>query len=203
MYSYLEAGPLSHSSCSSLLNSPEPGIIHTASDGVGVFQSGSSNATYPSSTPIRRTRRDINIFLNVPLTTSYGNRRNGRRTASGTDKYSGPVYSLSTPSPSSPTVYAGIENHVVRLDFTSTDDILGPKRDWYEREIDIGKTDNSVLNLGCYERPDDGRESVILHKQQDLDLVNGWTGSGEGDAAEEGWDERWRVPRKEDLWRRR
>ena len=40
------------------------------------------------------------------------------------DRYKGPIFSLSTPSSYSSTVYAGIELGVLKLDFHNTDDIL-------------------------------------------------------------------------------
>ena len=40
------------------------------------------------------------------------------------DRYKGPIFSLSTPSSYSTTVYAGIELGVLKLDFHNTDDVL-------------------------------------------------------------------------------
>lgn len=153
-------------------------------------------------------RRDFNIF--VTPTVNYGERlwqplprRPGRRS----NRYRGSVYSLSSPSPSSTTVYAGIENHVMQLDFVSTDDL---------RSGIPGLTDPAqglsdkthILNLSCYEHPRQGHEStdpVLLRKQRDL-LSERRDSVGQGvwrdmihdtSLVEKGWDERWRLERFE------
>jgi hypothetical protein len=145
-------------------------------------------------------RRGINIFLTP--TVNFGERlweplpRYPRKRSQG---YRGSVYSLSSPSPSSPTVYAGIENHVLQLDFVSTDDIRSHKTD-----IDINLDNNQardseqlILNLSCYERPREGKEStdpVLLRKQLDLSWVlKHGTIDSDGGIKEEGWDERLRL----------
>jgi hypothetical protein len=145
-------------------------------------------------------RRGINIFLTP--TVNFGERlweplpRHPRKRSQG---YRGSVYSLSSPSSSSPTVYAGIENHVLQLDFVSTDDIRSHKTD-ININLDNNQARDSeqpILNLSCYERPREGKEStdpVLLRKQLDLSWVlKHGTIDSDGGVKEEGWDERLRL----------
>src|SRR5262249_50875756 len=98
------------------------------------------------------TRRDINIFLTP--TVNYGERlwqplprRPGRRS----HRYRGSVYSLSSPSPSSSTIYAGIENHVIQLDLVSTDDYRSGIPGLVDPTLGLNDKTNYILNLSCYE----------------------------------------------------
>jgi hypothetical protein len=119
-------------------------------------------------------------------------------------RYRGAVYSLSAPSPASPTVYAGVENHIIELDFISTDDIQKGRQNLSAFGLDFGKdSKEQILNLSCYERPRSGYEStdtVLLRNQ-----VN-WNKSRlEDGVTENGWDERWRLAtwdRRSSSWRR-
>ncbi|KIV81142.1 hypothetical protein PV11_08584 [Exophiala sideris] len=157
-----------------------------------------------STTPNSRNRRDINIFITPTI--NYGERLwqpLARRPARRSNRYRGSVYSLSSPSPSSPTVYAGIENHVLRLDFVSTYDYRRGTPGLVDPSLDLHDKTNHVLNLSCYERPREGHEStdaVLLRKQLNL------TSGGRKDSAidphigtslraevEPGWDERWSL----------
>jgi len=114
-------------------------------------------------------------------------------------RYRGPVYSLSAPSPASPTVYAGVENHVIQLDFVSTDDMqrgLHRDRAAFGLVRETGSKEQ-ILNLSCYERPRTGHEStdpVLLRNQ-----VSWNTTRLEDGLTEDGWDERWRLA----SWERR
>lgn len=158
----------------------------------------------PSIRSVPAPRRDINIFLTPNI--NPGERlwqplphRSSRRS----QRYRGSVYSLSAPSPSSPTIYAGIENHVLQLDFVSTDDyrngLLGPADSILAS--DHKSTQNHVLNFSCYERPREGKEStdpVLLRKQAKLtdgrDDPDRQNGQGDcGTQSKDGWDERWRL----------
>ncbi|KAL2413166.1 hypothetical protein ABEF95_008938 [Exophiala dermatitidis] len=172
----------------------------------------------PSSSSPKHAR-DFNIFLtpainhNEPLWQPLS-RRPGRRF----NRYRGSVYSLSSPSSMSPTVYAGIENHVLQLDFVSTDDyrsdipgLVDPLLGLHDK---TNQNQNHVFNFSCYERPRPGRETtdpVLLRKQLNLTFDNrrdsvttkrrdSNSGSGGGGGvegghgtAEQGWDERWRL----------
>lgn len=149
-------------------------------------------------------RRDINVFLalHIPrarrLWESLPNHSDPR-----IPRYRGAIYSLSSPSSSSPTVYCGIENHVIQLDFVSTDDI----RKGRTHHLGLGlpnepNSTRSILNLSCYERPQPGYEifdPILLRKQTEASGC--WRLSGKEQEgkhqtpgiAEPGWDERWRL----------
>ncbi|KAJ9607142.1 hypothetical protein H2200_008214 [Cladophialophora chaetospira] len=155
-----------------------------------------------STTNVQKSkpRRDMNIFLTPSV--NFGERlweslprHDGKRSHG----YRGSVYSLSSPSPSSPTIYAGIENHVLQLDFVSTDDIRS-RRTSLHADLYDGKTRNSpqpILDLSCYERPVKGKEStdpVLLRKQLDFSSVlKHGAGGSEAGSREQGWDERLRL----------
>ncbi|KIW24906.1 uncharacterized protein PV07_10589 [Cladophialophora immunda] len=160
----------------------------------------------PPQTVKRRTpQRDINIFLTP--TVNIGERlweplpRHPRKRS---QRYRGCVYSLSSPSSSSPTIFAGIENHVLQLDFTSTDDFRNAQRisgtsdpnvdDCQDEKNRI--TQDQILNFSCYERPREGKEStdpVLLRKQTDLVEGSVEDGVDSYGRREDGWDERWRL----------
>lgn len=117
-------------------------------------------------------------------------------------RYRGAVYSLSSPSPASPTVYAGVENHIIQLDFVSTDDIQNNRQNLSAFGLDH-RTQEQILSLSCYERPRPGYEStdtILLRNQAD------WHRSRiEEGVTEEGWDARWRLAtwdRRSSSWRR-
>ena len=154
--------------------------------------------------------REINIFISVHVPVA---RRLWqplpRRPDSRLPRYRGSVYSLSTPSPTSPTVFAGIENYVIQLDFTSTDDVTGRRSKSFGFGLGISdEAREDILNLSCYERPRPSHEStdpILLRKQVDWPQLesarnakrNGWnynhaSNSTDGEA-EGGWDERWRL----------
>ncbi|KIW16342.1 hypothetical protein PV08_06393 [Exophiala spinifera] len=151
-----------------------------------------------------KTRRDINIFLTPSV--KYDERlweplRSGRR-ARRTERYRGCVYSLASPSPSSPTVYAGIENHVLQLDFVSTDDIRSGIEALVDPVLGLNDRSKDIFSFSCYERPREGYEStdpVLLRKQQGLfgERRESQIDKKESDVSkgvsEPGWDERWRL----------
>lgn len=161
-----------------------------------------------SNTSAKQLQRDINIFLTPTI-----NHRERlwrplpRHPSHRSQRYRGSVYSLSSPSPSSPTVYAGIENHVLQLDFVSTDDYRSHVPGRVDPSLgleDRSSNQNYVFNFSCYERPRVGREStdpVLLRKQ--LNLTGGRRDSigqralgdhnGGFGQKEDGWDERWRL----------
>ena len=136
-----------------------------------------------------RSQRDINIFL--ALTVYYNQQPWQPLPKANIDnsrhpRYRGSIYSLSSPSPSSRTIYAGIENHVIQLDFVNTDDCIA-NRGGIVDTLD----DRPILNLSCYERPRKGFEStdtVLLRKQWD------WSRALlKHEETEPDWDERWQV----------
>jgi len=152
-------------------------------------------------------QREINIFL--ALNINYGGRMwqpLSRRVQHRSERYRGSIYSLSAPSPSSPTVYVGIENHVVQLDSVSTDDFRSGIPDLVDPLLGL-EEGNHILNLSCYQRPRDGHEatdSVLLRKQFDWpdgrrDSAASTRAHFPGNQIEDGWDERWHLARYE--WR--
>lgn len=137
--------------------------------------------------------KNISIFLShkVPLSGRARNR---------SVRYRGPVYALSSPSPSSSTVYAGVEDNLVRLDFAATDDLFGPSGSWYNDNLGLdlqldSKVDDNVLNVPCYERPPptDMDRGLRLLMQEPLSTEACGAESGTGDVRP-GWDRRWRHP---------
>lgn len=169
----------------------------------------------PRPHPTTDIQRDINIFL-TPLI-DYNERRwaplEKRLGPSRAQRYRGSVYSLSSPSPSSATIYAGIANHVMQLDFLCTDDIRSGGVSMPTASSQSKGDDSFVIDLSCYERPRKGHEStdpILLRKQMPLMMGSGdddgCGGEGSGGAcqqqpldydgawqAEDGWDERWRL----------
>lgn len=137
----------------------------------------------------RKSGRDINIFLAV--TTQRGappSRPLHLQRGARASTYRGSLYSLTSPSPSSPTVYVGIENHVIQIDFINSDDLQSNRGGM--REL---MDERPVLNLSCYERPRVGHEStdpVLLKKQTWQKEV---VGTAKGANHEAGWDERWHM----------
>ncbi|KAJ5121940.1 hypothetical protein N7448_003073 [Penicillium atrosanguineum] len=161
----------------------------------------------------KRPRKNFSLFLSSPPPPLF-RQQNGRNRRRG--PYRGPVYTMSTPSPSSQTVYTGIVDGVVRLDFASMDDLAGPTKEWYERVLDLNlphkpgmysatTPDNSaVLRLAGFERPDpdDLTTTSKLRTQTEEWCLNPESQSNkvEEDA---GWDWRWQPLSEPGAWRRR
>ncbi|GES61513.1 F-box domain protein [Aspergillus terreus] len=154
---------------------------------------------------IRYPRKDLSIFLSYQP--QVLNRRRARSYANRS--YRGAIYTISSPSLLSPTLYTGIANGVVRLDFASTDDLTGPCRAWHQDRIDLNPSTanvttfpvDRVLDLSGYERPDprDTTTPLKLRKQQPFKSV------GDEDIVNEeltGWDRRWERLGAPGAWRR-
>jgi len=164
--------------------------------GTGTENIASKKASYksPSSHHQTHLQRDINIFL-TPLikwrerpweALSQPQQRSS-------EMYQGSVYSLSSPSPCSSTIYAGIANHVLQLDFLSTDDISRGAVSVPTVSSNSKGIEDLVFDFSCYERPRRGREStdpVLLRKQMPLALAL------EGDRAGRDGGGRIRSPQK-------
>lgn len=127
----------------------------------------------------RWNRRNYNLFLDPSR-----EGRHGRRTYRKRD---GPVYALSSPSPCSPTVFAGVERDVLELDVVSVmdrnSDLIYQDTRERIRNVKVAERWNpqsAVINMALYEHHRHG--NVILHKQQDVDYAFG---------SRKGWDERW------------
>ncbi|RAL00406.1 F-box domain protein [Aspergillus ibericus CBS 121593] len=150
---------------------------------------------------ITSPRKDISIFLSAHPPTNRTRPRN-----QSTRSYRGAIYSMTSPSPSSPTIYTGVADGVVRLDFTSTDDLHGPCKSWYRDPLSIDLNTHSrtkradrILELSGYERPENTTASITLRTQQTFRSV------GEDDVLGEevtGWDRRWQRLEKPGAWRR-
>ncbi|EEP81713.1 predicted protein [Uncinocarpus reesii 1704] len=106
--------------------------------------------------------KDISVFLSNRIQSVAGRAMNRFREP---HRYRGPIYTISHPSPSSSTLYIGVEDSVLRLDMVSTDDLAGKNSAWCQRNLDLGLDphggpDCRPLELSCYERPfpkDQGR----------------------------------------------
>ncbi|KAJ5106439.1 hypothetical protein N7456_003114 [Penicillium angulare] len=158
-------------------------------------------------------RKDFSLFLSTQLPSATGGNPRARRRAGG--PYRGPIYTMSTPSPSSSTVYTGIVDGVVRLDFASTDDMTGPSREWFDLNLGLdlniektrpsvpGSTDN-VLKLAGYERPDPDDFTTTSKLRNQLEF---WFPEDNlkhaNNVAEPGWDRRWEALERSGAWRRR
>ena len=141
--------------------------------------------TTPAPSRSISTARETNIFLAVTVDPRNRIWRpiSDRAQNARLPRYNGSIYSLSSPSATSSSVYVGIENHVIQFDTISSDD-------WLARRDLIESRENEMLNLSCYERPRRGREStdsVLLRKQRPLSTIK----SDAISEAEPGWDERW------------
>jgi hypothetical protein len=140
--------------------------------------------------------RDFSVFLSVRVwnRSSLWQPMPLPRQHAGTHRYSGSVYSLSVPSPTSPTIYAGIESHVLQLDLVNSDDVDEDNIDPFLHDLKAEKSSN-VWCLGCYEHPRQGNDSsdaVLLNKQAMWHEMRAQPHQNEeSDAA--GWDIRWRL----------
>jgi hypothetical protein len=136
------------------------------------------------SPPASSCNTGWNVFLNPQ---NNPRPRWGWRRSRATES---PIYSLSSPSPTSATLFAGVENHVVELNFISMLDkhpdpvfSRGIVRD-QRGNINIVKSWNpkhDVLNFAMYEHSPDAMGR--LRTQAGVGLYGG---------AIEGYDERWR-----------
>lgn len=154
-----------------------------------------NNAPIPSLTPstaispfccqyhrdTRWNRHDYNLFLE---TNQEG--FPGRWSPTLRRRREGPVYALSSPSPCSPTVFAGVERDILQLDLFSVmdrnpDPIHGDLRERIRNERVAEKWDHQshVINMALYEHR---QGNIILHKQQ---------GAKHAIGSRKGWDERW------------
>ncbi|KAL3470578.1 hypothetical protein BJX99DRAFT_267327 [Aspergillus californicus] len=168
---------------------------------------GSSSENPPRSQPyIGYPSKDLSLFLsfNTPSHNETTRSRASRH------RYRGPIYTMSSPSLLSPTIYTGIAGGVMRLDFASTDDLTGPNQDWYRNTLDLypepraggSKNAAEVLELSGYERPD-SRDTTTCSKLRTQQPF--WAVDDRGIANEQatGWDRRWKPLDEPGAWRRR
>ncbi|KAL8834619.1 MAG: hypothetical protein Q9170_003667 [Blastenia crenularia] len=141
--------------------------------------------TDPNSNELESDRKDPRNW-NVFLTDKgpYAGKRSDVQRISAS-----PVYSLSMPSPYSPTIFAGVEDQVIQLDITSVYDQypdpvykFGDNSPGGEKRDAIRKWDpnHEVMCLATYEQV---KGPVTLRQQAVI-----------GELGDElpGWDERWR-----------
>ncbi|KAL2842780.1 hypothetical protein BJY01DRAFT_216364 [Aspergillus pseudoustus] len=151
--------------------------------------------------------KELSLFLSFNDISS----RNSRNRSRFPRRYRGPIYTMSSPSLLSPTVYTGVAGGIVRLDFASTDDLTGSEQSWYRDRIDLqmnqktkveGSGTSSVLDLSGYERPSVGNTTTCskLRNQQPLEAIDNASLFNE---RETGWDRRWRPLDEPGAWRRR
>ncbi len=131
---------------------------------------------------VRFDRRDWNIFLNPrgPGFYKLGTRRSSES----------PIYSLSSPSASSPSLYAGVENAVVQFDVVGMMDRhpdpvfrYGPPKIRGARDAEVRRKwdpHRDVMRLAMYEQVNMG--SMRLRVQSSV---------GDMESSMRGWDERW------------
>ncbi|OJJ47756.1 hypothetical protein ASPZODRAFT_114822 [Penicilliopsis zonata CBS 506.65] len=152
------------------------------------------------------SRKNFSLFLSYnPPVNGRGIHYQRRRHRTSNDRsYRGPIYTLSSPSPSSPTIYAGIIDGVLQLDFASADDLTGSCRKWYEDNLSLNldwsrsaPLRTKILDLSGYERPDadDLTTTSRLRTQRPFESL-------EAAETESGWDQRW-EPLDDGAWRRR
>ncbi|KAI2708377.1 hypothetical protein CBS147332_6438 [Penicillium roqueforti] len=166
--------------------------------------------TIPRTKAKPRPKKGFSIFLSHPPPPTFPQQTPHPVRTRQRGPYRGPIYTMSSPSPSSPTVYTGIVDGVVQLDFASTDDLTGPGKEWYEYNLDLGvnmgpgslpRWNAEAFNLAGYERPDD-EDSATTSK---LRTQRAFADLEPGDAARgthTGWDCRWETLEEPGAWRR-
>jgi WD40 repeat protein len=157
------------------------------------------------------SQKDFSVFLSnpAPLPPTQQNTSRTRRRL----PYRGPIYTMSTPSPSSPTVYTGIVDGIVRLDFASTDDLTGSRKGWYEDNLELGlntgpgpssDVTRDAIDLAGYERPNADSHSTTTVTSKLRNQRAFWEiPSDEGLEIVTGWDRRWEPLEEAGAWRRR
>jgi WD40 repeat protein len=122
-----------------------------------------------------------------------------------------PIYNLSIPSSTSPSVYAGVEGAVLSLDFhslldTHADPLFTGTVESLEgtNTIDLSKSynpDGNVLNLGMYEQGNEQALNMQLMVQEDIGIAVAKNAKERDPMRFKDLDERWRDPSGE-LWTR-
>ncbi|GFF29625.1 hypothetical protein IFM46972_02684 [Aspergillus udagawae] len=172
-----------------------PNDLRRSSNGSTPYLNGfQDTVTYP--------RKDFSIFL----THSPSVRLNSKATRSRVDRqYRGPIYTMSSPSPSSSSIYTGIVDGVMRLDFASSDDLTGPSQTWYRDYFGLcsdltrpATQADRIIELSGYERRDSTSASKLRTQQPFAQI-------GPDDIEHEkntGWDRRWQRLGPPGAWRR-
>ncbi|KXG53603.1 uncharacterized protein PGRI_006530 [Penicillium griseofulvum] len=179
-------------------------------------QTTNTNVSTPRMKAKSHAKKGFSVYLSHHPPLTFPQRAPAMRRNRQRGPYRGPVYTMSSPSPSSPTVYTGLVDGVVQLDFASTDDLTGPQKEWYASNLDLGvntshevsprgqevvqRWNSEAFNLAGYERPDENDTATIskLRNQRAFgDLEH-------DDMASEtqGWDCRWESLEEPGSWRR-
>ncbi|KAK1066756.1 hypothetical protein LTR74_006966 [Friedmanniomyces endolithicus] len=183
----------------------------------------SRNQTDGTAPRRRRKRRDWNLFLrphNSPQTPAAAGRRGSYYSRSAASSHASSVYSLASPSPGSPILYAGVESAVVELAFTGAldrwpDPAFFPP--WQQQQQQQHRQEHrqehqqhrqeqhwrtkregsDVLDLAMY---DQTAGNVILYSQRSVAETRRLSGTSVARTSpqfsgvvEGGLDERWRV----------
>ncbi|KAK5130169.1 hypothetical protein LTR08_002423 [Meristemomyces frigidus] len=210
-YDYLEAAPAAQ---------PHDSPLHTTNDG----SSALASLSLSDDSPKPRAKRDWNLFLrphNInnndnTNASAHSNSSRGRGRGGGAGNHSNwnrrahdsSVYSLASPSPASPFVYAGVENAVLELGFTGVADrycdtaFFPPagEREWGSKDRRGGhgnrRSSNDAGSGRVHENYGKGGEEVEGLAGWDLDLamygqatqMKLFTQRGVGETfGEEGW----------------
>ncbi|KAF2488459.1 hypothetical protein BU16DRAFT_520608 [Lophium mytilinum] len=153
-------------------------------------------ATRPKMEKKSDAHYNWNVFLN-PRGVNQFRAQNSRRSHNRYERDS-PVYTLSLPSPSSPTLFAGVEDAVIQLDFTAILDVhpdpfFASTLERTQRgEINVKKSWNprgDVMNFGMYDKTDQTAFGMNLWVQ---------AGVGHYQGTAPGLDDRWRDPSQVD-----
>ncbi|KAI9931759.1 hypothetical protein MW887_010338 [Aspergillus wentii] len=190
----------------SYLDANGPAVVHHASTNPPHSIKASTADLNGFPTTVGFPRKDFSIFLShLPPGMAQPSRGRGR----GNRSYRGAIYTMSSPSPSSPTVYTGVENGIFRLDFASTDDLHGSSRRWYQDYLSCDPTmsqaaaaPDRIVELSGYERP----EPEDLTTTSKLRIQQPFRAIEQQDVWNEvvtGWDRRWVKLGAEAAWRRR
>jgi hypothetical protein len=127
--------------------------------------------------------------------------------------FDSPIYSLSIPSATSPSLYAGVEGSVRVIDFHSVTDAHPDLRfdNAIERHADSGLIDikksynpfDNVLDLGMYEQGNEQSLRMKLYVQGHVDDGLRESGAGKDQEGLGDLDERWKDPSTEgERWTR-
>lgn len=162
---------------------------------------------------IRYPRKDYSIFLSHPPPgLSNSNRARPRRNNNANSRlsYRGPIYTMSSPSALSPTIYTGVVNGIFRLDFACTDDLTSASHQWHEDNIALdvnaevsvaAPAPDRVVELSGYERPEANNTTTTSKLRTQQPLSPGLN-SDDTNEVVSGWDRRWEFLDWDAPWRR-
>ncbi|KAK5682774.1 hypothetical protein LTS10_005904 [Elasticomyces elasticus] len=144
----------------------------------------------------KAVNRDWNLFLKPHNTSSNTSAAGRRGSYYSRSSHESSVYSLASSSPSSPFLYAGVENAVLELGFTSALDrhqdpaFFHPWHVGRKERRDGNGNEGLDLNLAMY---DQTAGNVTLFTQRSVGETRRLNGNTLDSPTVEGLDERWRV----------